>query len=83
MGYCPFKNLSDIFGETGKGVHSFRILDVAIIDYILTILLAFLLGWATGIPVVIMTIILFILGIILHVLFGVNTNSVKFFGLKC
>lgn len=83
MGYCPFKKFSNIFGEAGKGVHSIRILDTALVDYILTILLAFFLAWITGIPVVLMTIIVFIIGIILHVLFGVNTKTVKFFGLSC
>ena len=83
MGYCPFQRFKHIFGKPNKGVHSLRILDTAIIDYILTILLAFLLAWITGVPVVIMTIIVFIIGIILHMLFGLNTNSVKFLGLTC
>jgi len=83
MVYCPFKNFRDIFGETGKGLHSIRILNTAIFDYILSILLAFLLSWVSGIPLVITTILVLILGIILHVLFGINTNSVNFLGLKC
>jgi len=83
MGYCPFKKFSNIFGESGKGLHSIRILDTAIIDYILSILLAFLLAWITGIPLVIMTIIVLFIGIILHILFGINTNAVKFLGLNC
>ena len=83
MGYCPFKKFSNIFGESGKGVHSFKILNTAIVDYLLTILLAFLLAWITNIPVVIMTIIVFIIGIILHILFGVNTNTVKWLRLNC
>ena len=83
MGYCPFSKYSDIFGKAGTGVHKFKILDTAMVDYILTILLAFFLAWITGIPLVIMTIIAFIIGIILHALFGVNTKSVKFFGLSC
>jgi hypothetical protein len=83
MGYCPFKKFSNIFGESGKGVHSFKILNTAIVDYLLTILLAFLLAWITNIPVVIMTIIVFIIGIILHILFGVNTNTIKWLRLNC
>lgn len=83
MGYCPFSTYSDIFGKAGTGVHSFKILDTAMVDYILTILLAFFLAWITGIPLVVMTVIAFIVGIILHALFGVNTKSVQFLGLSC
>ena len=83
MGYCPFKKFSNIFGEVGKGVHSIRILNTALVDYILTIVLSFLLAWISGVPVVLMTIIVFVVGIILHILFGVNTNTVNFLGLSC
>jgi hypothetical protein len=37
---CQFKN---IFGEPGKGAHSIRVLDFAIVDIIGTILMAHLL----------------------------------------
>ena len=80
---CPFKKYSDIFGLPNTGAHSYRILDTAIIDYILTILLAIFLTHITKIPLVITTIFSFILGIILHILFGVETNTLKYFGIKC
>ena len=34
---CPFVKYKDIFGQAGKGVHSIRFINVAIVDYILTI----------------------------------------------
>ena len=37
---CKYKN---IFGKVGKGVHSYRIFNIAIVDVILTFLLAFII----------------------------------------
>jgi len=37
---CPFK---DIFGKPREGPHSYRILDVAVVDTVLTVLLALVL----------------------------------------
>ena len=81
--YCPFKQFKDVFGVPGQGVHKHRFLNAAIVDYIGTIFLAIILSKFTKIPFVLSTIIMFILGIVLHVLFGVNTETVKFLGLSC
>jgi|TARA_Y100000389_G_scaffold195060_1_gene225897 hypothetical protein len=83
MNVCPLKKYKDILGIPRKGAHSLRLLDTAVVDYILTILLAILITYITTIPLVITTIISFILGIILHIIFGVETNTVKFLGIKC
>lgn len=83
MTLCPFVKFNKIFGIPGKGVHSLQILDTAMVDYIFTILGAFLLTYLTSIPLVLTTIGLFILGIILHVLFGIPTEAVKYLGLVC
>lgn len=80
---CPFKKYSQIFGIPNEGAHSYRFLDTAVVDYILTILLAFFLSYMTKLPLVITTILSFLLGIILHILFGVETNTLKYFGIKC
>ena len=80
---CPFHKFKDVFGTPGKGVHSFKILDTAMFDYVLTIAGAFLLSYLTTIPLVLMTIILFIIAIIIHMLFGVNTATLRFLGIKC
>lgn len=83
MSLCIFSKFNKIFGESGKGVHRFRLLNTAIIDYILTILGALLLTYLTRIPLVLTTIALLILGIILHMLFGIPTDAVKYLGLTC
>ena len=80
---CPFKKFKNIFGIPGQGLHKYKILNTAMVDYFLTILLAFLLAYFTGIPLVLMTIILFILAMFLHMLFGVNTFALQFLGIKC
>lgn len=70
-----FNKSKDIFGAPYKGVHSFRIMDVAVVDYVATIFGAFTLYYFTGIPVEICTILLFFLGIVAHILFGVDTAT--------
>ena len=35
---CPFIKYRNILGEPGKGVHRFRFLNSAVVDYILTLL---------------------------------------------
>jgi len=71
---CPY---SKIFGEPGKGVHSYRIANLAIVDVIFTILAAWIIAsmlrwnfWYTlgG---------LFLLGILLHRAFCVRTTLDK------
>lgn len=80
---CIFKNYSDILGKPNTGIHSVRFLNTAIIDYILTILLAIFLTWLTDIPLVLTTIFCFLLGILFHVLFGVKTNTTEYLGISC
>ena len=80
---CPFSKFKHIFGIPGKGVHRFRFLNLALVDYVLTILVAMLTTFLTQVPLVLTTIFWLILGIILHVLFGVPTDAVKFLNLTC
>lgn len=80
---CIFSEYRDIFGEPRKGIHSIRFMDVAIIDFILTIVLAFLISYIFNIPFILILIILLILGVLLHYLFGVNTNTLIYFGTTC
>jgi hypothetical protein len=75
--FCKYK---DIFGIPGKGFHSVRLMDVALGDYIGTILLAILMSHVTKYPLVLTTIFMFILGLILHILFCVPTSASKFLG---
>ena len=61
MGTCPFKNYSEILGIAGKGIHKYRFLDTAIVDYALTILAAAVTTHYSKIPFVLTTIITIIL----------------------
>lgn len=75
-GLCKFK---DSLGEPGKGVHSIRIFNIAVIDVLLTILLGFFIHKkffpTKNIYVVILS--MFVLGIIFHRLFCVKTTVDK------
>ena len=74
MDLCKYKN---ILGEPNKGVHSFRIFNIAIVDVLLTILLAYILYFFTNYKFIYILIIMFILGIISHRFFCVRTTIDK------
>ena len=76
--FCKWKN---ILGEVGKGAHSIRVFNIAIVDVALTILGAWLISHFVKIDknntlwnFAIILIGLFVLGIILHRLFCVRTT---------
>uniref|UniRef100_A0A6C0CY96 Uncharacterized protein n=1 Tax=viral metagenome TaxID=1070528 RepID=A0A6C0CY96_9ZZZZ len=74
------KKYKDIIGKPYEGVHSYRFMGTAIVDYIVTIILSVIFAYVTDIPIVLSTIIVFVLGIILHILFGVPTNTTRYLG---
>lgn len=74
MNLCKYK---DLFGIPKTGVHSYRFLNLAIADVIMTIIGAGLISYLFKISFVFTTISLFILGIILHRLFCVRTTIDK------
>jgi hypothetical protein len=71
---CKYKNM---FGKPGEGAHSFRIFNIAIIDVLLTILLAFVISFLTGYNFMYVLLFTFIVGIISHRLFCVRTTIDK------
>jgi len=71
---CKYK---DILGIPGKGLHQYRIFNIAIVDVLLTILAAFLISYFLSFNFWITLIILFLLGILLHRLFCVKTTIDK------
>ena len=83
MSYCPLSKWKNIFGKPNQGIHAIRFNNVAIVDYFITIIMAFILSAITNIPVEITTIFSFALGIISHILFGVNTTATKFLKMTC
>ena len=68
----------NIFGYPGQGVHKYKFRGTSLVDYFMTIVGAFLITYFTDIPLVITTIGLFVMGIILHWLFGINTEVLKY-----
>ena len=74
MSLCKYKNA---LGKPGKGVHSFRIFGIAIVDVILTILAAYLIARFFKFNFGYTLLGLFVLGIILHRIFCVRTTVDK------
>ena len=79
--------IKDIFGKVGEGVHSYRIMDIAIADVLMTILGAFLINLlfvnkgnlvvAPTFTFIYILAALFMLGIISHRALGVRTTVDK------
>ena len=80
---CPFSRFKNALGEANKGVHQYKVLNTAIVDYILTLLGAFALTYFSDIPLVLTTVGLFIMGMFLHILFGVNTDALQYLNVVC
>lgn len=74
MNLCKYK---DILGKAGKGVHSYRVLNIAIVDVIFTILGAYIIHLFFKINFLATLLFLFLLGIICHRLFCVRTTVDK------
>ena len=83
MPYCPLSQYKNILGKPNEGVHSVRLLETPVVDYIMSIFLAMMVTWITDIPLVIATIVVFIVGITFHVIFGISTPSTRYLGLDC
>ena len=75
---CPFKEFSEIFGRPNEGAHSYRFMNLAIIDVVGTIIVAFIIAKLFNLNFFLTLLLFFILGIILHRLFCVNTTINKF-----
>lgn len=74
MSLCKYKN---IFGNPNEGAHSYRFLDIAVVDVTMTILLAFAISYLFHLSFLYTSLFLFILGIITHRLFCVRTTIDK------
>jgi hypothetical protein len=74
MDLCKYKN---ILGVPRQGPHSYRIFNIAIVDVLLTLILAYIISYIYKMSFVKTSITLFILGIILHRVFCVRTTIDK------
>ena len=76
---CPYANA---LGIPGKGIHSTRILGMALNDWLMTIGLSAILSYFLNIHFLIVLIEVFILGEVLHYWFGLNTAFLKMIHLE-
>ena len=60
---CPFKYL---LGKPGLGIHKYRVLNTAIVDYIMSLFLAAWISYKTGRSLTQTTIFVLVLSMILH-----------------
>ena len=75
MNLCKFK---DMFGNPNTGLHSIRIFNIAIVDVLLTVALAYIIANVFHTRIYVTLLVLFVSGIILHRLFCVKTTVDKF-----
>jgi len=70
-GLCQYKNA---LGIPGQGIHSYRFMNFAVADVVMTIVFGYLLAWVFRWNAVITIGGLFLLGIVLHRVFCVRTT---------
>ena len=71
LNLCEYK---DMFGVPKKGIHSYRFMNIAIIDVLQTIVMGYFISYLLGISPYWGILGLFVLGILLHRLFCVRTT---------
>ena len=74
MDLSKYKN---IFGEPGKGAHSFRIFNIAVVDVVATLILAWFVSKWFKISFFWSCVAMFSLGIFAHHIFSVRTTVDK------
>ena len=80
---CIFAQYKDILGVPREGIHSMRVYDFAIIDFIMTFVGACIIAYFFKMNVFLVFLYLFILCEYLHILFCVDTKFLSiFFNLK-
>ena len=80
---CPFLKWKHVFGIPKQGVHELRFLNTAVIDLLMTLFLASVITYLTDIPLVLTIIGSLVFAVVLHILFGVPTNTTKYLGFNC
>jgi hypothetical protein len=76
MNLCKYR---DIFGKVGTGVHSFRFLNIAIVDTLLTLAGAYVINSYLQSNLLIVFFILMLFSIAIHRAFCVETTLTKMF----
>ena len=75
---CPYANL---FGVPGQGVHATRIFGIALVDTLLTLLLAITTAWATNTSILSNFLVWFVIGELLHYAAGTQTAFLSMVGI--
>lgn len=76
---CQFKNA---FGLPNQGIHQYRVLGLPIIDFLVTIIIAFFISWIFRLKFWVSLIGIFILGEIVHIMLCVDTAFLRMIGLS-
>ena len=76
---CILSKYSNMFGKAGEGIHKARIFNTAAYDYFGSIVIAFIITYFSGFPLVMSTICVLVLGELCHVFFCVSTNTTRYF----
>jgi hypothetical protein len=70
-GLCQYK---DIFGRPREGAHAYRVFDIAVVDVVATVVVAFIVSRMFGVALWKSLVAMFVLGIISHRAFCVRTT---------
>ena len=73
---CQYRH---IFGKEKEGIHSYRFMDIAIMDVLLTFIGALLIAYYFKLNIILVFIFLIILGTLIHYIFCVETTITKMF----
>jgi fatty acid desaturase len=73
---CQYRH---IFGKEKEGLHSYRFMDIAIVDVLLTFIGALLIAYWFKVNIILFFIFLIILGTLIHYIFCVETTITKMF----
>ena len=79
----------DVFGRPRERIHKARLpsqrgarfSSTAAVDYLGTLAIAAAVAYFADVPLVLCTVVAFVLGELLHYVFGVRTNTLRYIGL--
>jgi len=71
-------SLSNIFGKPFEGIHKYRLGHVAIVDLLMTFVLAYVTTLATDIPLNLTIVFWILFAILIHFAFGVRTEVINY-----
>ena len=78
---CPIATIPQLFGEPGKGIHSFRVCGIAAVDVVLTMIAAAvvqkMISRVARVSYPVVLLLLFVCGIVAHRVFRVRTTVDK------